>query len=560
MDRIKEGVDADPYKAVFGSRFEPFNLGLGLGLGGFKLENKFTSLCRSLFGLEEKPEPEAWREKDTETPVKTAQPKVKAKHGVQGDYHHIQDLEMAWETERQWDRGFAGLTSEYDYDPITGRMVHKSPEPLMAEKSKEHGLDAPATKDLKDEEHGVLADEKSNSDSNSPSESALVDSSKTEASNTPGAENEYKEASEIADTHQCQTSDLPLMENTQTSMSEPSETSQDAIVTTKKDDQNGMPPENFDDAFYRGRAVQHSRDFDLEDSNFPERLVERDQEGLDRLGFLARRDLESLDLSEGDKDLEGLRASDIRAAYEPRRQAIESEIVTETIEKGAESSSPIFNGVEDRSNSFTAQQEPSGLAGSFSASSPSSEQVPTEPPSQPAAPATSSSAGSWDIYRIFAYEPSSSRITEAETMTSLEPPSEHVHPTQVLNHLENPAKFLPCLSQMRAEGYEIVSGGGDILVFRRASQTGRSTPQEETLPAKDDHDLSGAHSSTAQSKRNPPRSRLRRVLGRMLFSGLATAGTCYAIGVVSLYFRTGGEEGWGVDAFTVFESERRHRD
>jgi len=46
----------------------------------------------------------------------------------------------------------------------------------------------------------------------------------------------------------------------------------------------------------------------------------------------------------------------------------------------------------------------------------------------------------------------------------------------------------------------------------------------------------------------------------MLFAGTATAATCYAIGVVVEFFRTGGQEGRGVDGFTVFESDRRHRE
>lgn len=46
----------------------------------------------------------------------------------------------------------------------------------------------------------------------------------------------------------------------------------------------------------------------------------------------------------------------------------------------------------------------------------------------------------------------------------------------------------------------------------------------------------------------------------MFIAGSATAATCYAIGVVIEYFRTGGQDGLGIDAFTAFESERRRRD
>lgn len=46
----------------------------------------------------------------------------------------------------------------------------------------------------------------------------------------------------------------------------------------------------------------------------------------------------------------------------------------------------------------------------------------------------------------------------------------------------------------------------------------------------------------------------------MILTGTITAGSCYAIGVVTEYFRTGGQDGYGVDGFTAFESERRHRE
>lgn len=43
-------------------------------------------------------------------------------------------------------------------------------------------------------------------------------------------------------------------------------------------------------------------------------------------------------------------------------------------------------------------------------------------------------------------------------------------------------------------------------------------------------------------------------------AGTMTAATCYAIGVVTEFFRTGGQDGHGIDGFTAFESDRRHRE
>lgn len=46
----------------------------------------------------------------------------------------------------------------------------------------------------------------------------------------------------------------------------------------------------------------------------------------------------------------------------------------------------------------------------------------------------------------------------------------------------------------------------------------------------------------------------------MLIAGTATTATCYAIGVMTEFFRTGGNDGRGIDGFTVFESDRRCRE
>jgi hypothetical protein len=40
-------------------------------------------------------------------------------------------------------------------------------------------------------------------------------------------------------------------------------------------------------------------------------------------------------------------------------------------------------------------------------------------------------------------------------------------PAEVLLRLSNPAKFFPHFQPLQSEGYEIVSGSGDVLVFRK---------------------------------------------------------------------------------------------
>ena len=50
-----------------------------------------------------------------------------------------------------------------------------------------------------------------------------------------------------------------------------------------------------------------------------------------------------------------------------------------------------------------------------------------------------------------------------------------------------------------------------------------------------------------------------KAIRRMILTGTVLGASCYAVGVVVEYFRTGGKDGYGIDGFTSFESERRHR-
>jgi hypothetical protein len=329
----------------------------------------------------------------------------------------------------------------------------------------------------------------------------------------------------------------------------------------------------------------------------PEPLMgqQEQEQGLDRVGFLSRRDgglpvpfpstnqEQPLMLNE-DNNLDLLRASDIRAIYEPRKSSIRSEVEAEEAEadKGPAWSST-SNGTfvsnytsepprEYNDSTPTLSEESSAPTNPTQADEGAHEVLQNEPITEDAHPPSESSPA--EVYRVFAYDPSSLRVTEAEAISSFQPPSKHLHPAEVLTHLATPAKFLPCLNKMRAEGYEIVSGGDNILVFRKAleiddtqnvrnhqsqtsvnSGTVEMTPEQPTEFYTENQLL---RATGPQSRKEQPRSRTHNLLRRMLIGGAATAGTCYAIGVVVEYFRTGGEDGWGIDAFTEFESERRH--
>ncbi|KAI0021289.1 hypothetical protein F4780DRAFT_738908 [Xylariomycetidae sp. FL0641] len=195
------------------------------------------------------------------------------------------------------------------------------------------------------------------------------------------------------------------------------------------------------------------------------------------------------------------------------------------------------------------------------------------------------------IYKILAYDPTMQTINVAET-TSVKPDqASALSPTEVLLRLSNPAKFFPHFAPLQAEGFEIVSGSGDILVFRKvrsakptrningipvnpidmmgmptvlpagafASPTGfinYDIPRvEEEAPAtafrsninvrREEPVFSGPKSSASQEG---PR-RKKSVVRRVLLGGVWVAGISYALGVVGEYFVTGGMDGKGPTGF-----------
>ncbi|KAJ5604949.1 hypothetical protein N7510_010103 [Penicillium lagena] len=205
-------------------------------------------------------------------------------------------------------------------------------------------------------------------------------------------------------------------------------------------------------------------------------------------------------------------------------------------------------------------------------------------------------------YRILSYDVTSKQVTASEA-DSFFGSGESRTPNQVLSRLHNPSKFTPYLEQLQRDGYEIATGGGDILVLRKfeSSMPGaqdsselaaanaeiakhirhdsfQSTPKnnksrvvtrQETVftggppnwspwpptssAAKNEAELS----TFSQSRSSSSSSTSHAALQRMLLAGTATAASCYAIAVVTEFFRTGGADGRGIDAFTAFESERR---
>ncbi|KAK1836363.1 hypothetical protein QBC39DRAFT_337873 [Podospora conica] len=122
---------------------------------------------------------------------------------------------------------------------------------------------------------------------------------------------------------------------------------------------------------------------------------------------------------------------------------------------------------------------------------------PTQPPSdlQPAldryskppttsAPATPSPP---TLYKILTHDPTTNLITTTST-TSTVPPSTPLTPAEVLVRVSHPAKFIPHFAALEAQGFELVSGADDVLVFRKV---GDGTPPGGDDPPVNPIDMMG---------------------------------------------------------------------
>jgi len=216
------------------------------------------------------------------------------------------------------------------------------------------------------------------------------------------------------------------------------------------------------------------------------------------------------------------------------------------------------------------------------------------------------------VYRILAYDTSTQDITTATTTSSSTSPNETpVSPSEAISRLTNPAKFLPHFPGLQASGYEVVSGSGDVLVFKKVrdaeeqtlvepsatdnafaearrpmnpidgttTQTGNFAsptgfvnhdavfppPLSEQAPSpppvsstqtsgkvRREEDVFSGSSRRRQdedTRQHKPRGGVRKTARRVIWVGVWTAGCCYAVGVVVEFFRTGGSNGMGAQGF-----------
>ncbi|KAJ4856944.1 hypothetical protein T069G_07841 [Trichoderma breve] len=82
-------------------------------------------------------------------------------------------------------------------------------------------------------------------------------------------------------------------------------------------------------------------------------------------------------------------------------------------------------------------------------------------------------------YKILAYDSSTRSVSVAETTSDDHDVSSPPKLTDVLLRLSHASKFLPYFKPLQEHGYDIVSGGGDVLIFRKNRP---ASPNASDLP------------------------------------------------------------------------------
>jgi hypothetical protein len=204
------------------------------------------------------------------------------------------------------------------------------------------------------------------------------------------------------------------------------------------------------------------------------------------------------------------------------------------------------------------------------------------------------------LYKILVYDPTMQCIETAETTSVVPDTAAPLTPAEVLLRISNPAKFFPHFAPLQAQGFEIVSGSGDVLIFRKvreavaaaaaAAAASPSTREAAVMPINpidmtgerraDEYTVAAGRFASPTGFVNydlPPRVERRaaeevrregeaapvreekegkvgtkgkRSWPRRAAIGAASlAGGVYAVGVVSQYSRSAGVDGKGPKGF-----------
>lgn len=539
--RFKEMVDADPYGAVFGRRLRPFSFGGN---------NPPSSFWQSLF----------CPDNSSEFPGGKS-PKVKAKRETESSTVHAE------EAAGKISQNKSGHGVEYKFDPISCRMVPN--EPVSVDKAKEVHTKAVDTPVEEPSSPGVIEsadqDEKAISNTISRPDQVLNPSTETIRLQSPFTRFESYINQENKEAHQ----DLPSKSQ--------------AIGT------GSGKSELYRNQRLEPLPVSHDSESARLDSLKPGDVrasYERRAPKFDA----SKETMSSQDSEKGDQTESGSAlVGENRNIYGDNCGPISSEAPDGNINIPRSKGMPLPNyNTTKKSNTSHLENQIQGLVDKAEALNADASVLMKElrealvhntpfttssgiACESTAAHENSDSAAQPMQYRILAYDPLKGQVKGA-SMTSASPiSSPALQPADTLSQLKNATQFLSYLPRLEAEGYELHSAGPEMLVFQK-----RIEEESEIFKSKEpsaattglnkgnSQSNSTAHQETASTDRPPKRSSkggdgawawgfAKRAARGVGLAGIATGGSCYAIGVVAEYFRTGGQDGLGPSGFTGLE-------
>ncbi|PYI24298.1 hypothetical protein BO99DRAFT_427948 [Aspergillus violaceofuscus CBS 115571] len=618
MDHIKQAIERDPYGAIFGRRLEPFK-------SFEKFDKTFTSLCRALFGLGDKSADTGHADTAHGTPRTMT---TTAKSEKTSD-----TIKKAQSTDSGKLRGPVVIhtkknVTRYEFDPISGRMIPKEAKnPEVAEKG-EGGInpvlsaaDTTSASGATGYMSPMKRDAVESGSQDASNQRKLNDDLATDVVSTTVVKDQSQQTRSCVDSNTAQpdsTNEIKPFEKSSSASLEAtgSSTERAALESTQHESRSKFPESDLIKPFLRHDEHQvvtqpqpppedHIRTLNADDLVANDKLASSGFTWLDQVVDDSGKLQDARREKEEEEELEYLRASDIRASYmrkEPdldARASQDSNELNEMLDTSSNITCQVDASIDRRIECFqeTIDQGlssttddvvvPDKLRDVASDTANTSDRLALNevkgatPSPNPSSTVLHNFSGqiNTETYRVLAFDPIALCVTEAETSSSLHAPDEISQPAEILNRLNNPAKFLPYFEKLNNNGYEIVSGSGDVLIFRKTRGSLRhsegtnagskkgtglsssSLDDQQQRALDPDMVLQGSQSTPAETGEKASQgSKSAKILRRMLLGGVATAGTCYALCVVTEYFRTGGEDGRGIDAFTAFESERRHRE
>ncbi|KAK0743898.1 hypothetical protein B0T18DRAFT_448472 [Schizothecium vesticola] len=85
------------------------------------------------------------------------------------------------------------------------------------------------------------------------------------------------------------------------------------------------------------------------------------------------------------------------------------------------------------------------------------------------------------LYKLLTHDPLTNLITTTTTTSSIPSNTPLLTPADILPLLSHPARFITHFPALQAQGFELVSGAGDVLVFRKVREPSESESKSESV-------------------------------------------------------------------------------